>query len=141
MLRTASTVCPVSLRMSSVESFHKVEDLVPRKAVSTSLAAALLTLLNPRKASAGGAGAWAKHDGPFSDSDFVGFSETASGLKFYDVEVGSGSVPKPGQKIKAHYSGYLLTGKKFDSSYDRGQPLPFNVGVGQVIVCEFVPLC
>lgn len=30
-------------------------------------------------------------------------------------------------------SGYLLNGNKFDSSYDRGQPLPFNVGVGQVI--------
>ena len=142
-LRPSSPVCgsPVSLRMSSIESFQKSEDVIPRKAVSASLAAALITFLNPQNAFANGAGAWAKHDGPFTDSDFAGFSATASGLKFYDVEVGSGPVPKPGQKIKAHYSGYLLTGKKFDSSYDRGQPLPFNVGVGQVIVCEFVPLC
>jgi FKBP-type peptidyl-prolyl cis-trans isomerase len=88
--------------------------------------------LSATDAHAAGAGAWAKHDGPFSDGDFEGFTATASGLKYYDVEVGTGPKPQPGQKIKAHYSGYLLSGKKFDSSYDRGQPLPFQVGKGQV---------
>ena len=94
-LRPSSPVCgsPVSLRMSSIESFQKSEDVIPRKAVSASLAAALITFLNPQNAFANGAGAWAKHDGPFTDSDFAGFSATASGLKFYDVEVGSGPVP------------------------------------------------
>ena len=38
-----------------------------------------------------------------------------------------------GQKIEAHYIGKLTNGKKFDASYDRGKPLPFNVGAGQVI--------
>jgi len=38
-----------------------------------------------------------------------------------------------GVKIEAHYTGKLTNGKKFDSSYDRGRPLPFIVGVGQVI--------
>ena len=95
------------LKISSIESFQKSEDMIPwpRKAVSASLAAALITFLNLQYAFANEAGAWAKHDGPsFTDSDFAGFSATASGLKFYDVEVGSGPVPKPGQKIKAHYS-------------------------------------
>lgn len=31
------------------------------------------------------------------------------------------------------YGRYLLSGKKFDSSYARGQPLGFAVGKGQVI--------
>ena len=97
----------------------------------------MLALMTPTMAFAGSAGEWAKHDGPFSDADFVGFKTTSSGLKFYDVEVGQGPIPKPGQKIKAHYSGYLLNGKKFDSSYDRGQPLPFNVGKGQVPCLSF----
>ena len=89
-------------------------------------------MTSPTGASASASGVWAKHDGQFSEGDFSGFATTPSGLKYIDVEVGTGPMPAPGQKIKAHYSGYLLSGKKFDSSYDRGQPLPFNVGKGQV---------
>ena len=46
---------------------------------------------------------------------------------------GSGAAVKKGDKIKAHYTGKLTNGQKFDSSVDRGQPLEFTVGVGQVI--------
>ena len=41
--------------------------------------------------------------------------------------------PRTGQGIKAHYSGYLLKGAKFDSSYERRKPLGFDVGTGKVI--------
>ena len=46
---------------------------------------------------------------------------------------GYGVKPNAGQGIKAHYSGDLLNGAKFDSSYDRRSPLGFNVGTGRVI--------
>jgi len=39
-----------------------------------------------------------------------------------------------GDPIKVHYTGTLFSkGNKFDSSHDRGQPLPLTLGVGQVI--------
>ncbi|KIK69216.1 hypothetical protein GYMLUDRAFT_53677 [Collybiopsis luxurians FD-317 M1] len=39
-----------------------------------------------------------------------------------------------GDSIKVHYTGTLhATGSKFDSSHDRGTPLPLKLGVGQVI--------
>lgn len=38
-----------------------------------------------------------------------------------------------GDMLKVHYSGSLADGTKFDSSYDRNQPLPVALGKGQVV--------
>ncbi|KAI4306704.1 hypothetical protein L6164_029959 [Bauhinia variegata] len=56
-----------------------------------------------------------------------------SGLAFCDKFVGNGPEAVKGQLIKAHYVGRLENGKIFDSSYNRGKPLSFRVGVGEVI--------
>ncbi|KAF3779099.1 Peptidyl-prolyl cis-trans isomerase [Nymphaea thermarum] len=56
-----------------------------------------------------------------------------SGLSYCDKVLGSGSPATKGQLIKAHYVGKLESGKVFDSSYNRGRPLVFRVGVGEVI--------
>lgn len=58
---------------------------------------------------------------------------TPSGLRYVVVEEGAGESPKKGQVVTVHYTGKLLNGKKFDSSYDRKQPIDFPVGAGQVI--------
>ncbi len=59
---------------------------------------------------------------------------TPSGLQYVVVQEGSGdATPTKGTSVKAHYTGKLLDGKKFDSSYDRGQPIEFPVGAGRVI--------
>ncbi len=59
---------------------------------------------------------------------------TPSGLKYVVEKEGEGeATPKAGQVVTVHYTGKLIDGKKFDSSYDRKQPIDFPVGKGQVI--------
>ncbi|OGR19343.1 MAG: peptidylprolyl isomerase [Desulfobacterales bacterium GWB2_56_26] len=58
---------------------------------------------------------------------------TPTGLKYVVVAEGQGEPPQKGAMVTVHYTGKLLSGKKFDSSYDRGQPIDFPVGRGQVI--------
>jgi len=59
---------------------------------------------------------------------------TASGLRFVVKKEGKGDSPKKGNTVTAHYTGRLLeNNRKFDSSYDRGKPIEFQVGTGQVI--------
>ena len=54
-----------------------------------------------------------------------GVKSTASGLQYEVLQEGTGAKPKDTNTVKVHYEGYLLNGKKFDSSKDRGQPAEF----------------
>eukprot|EP00614_Pseudopedinella_elastica_P006148 CAMPEP_0172604562 /NCGR_PEP_ID=MMETSP1068-20121228/24821_1 /TAXON_ID=35684 /ORGANISM="Pseudopedinella elastica, Strain CCMP716" /LENGTH=150 /DNA_ID=CAMNT_0013406677 /DNA_START=144 /DNA_END=596 /DNA_ORIENTATION=+ len=83
---------------------------------------------------------------------YEGYAMTESGLRFFDLEEGTGPQPQDGQMVKVHYTG-LLNGFekeggpratycgetlqvppcKFDASRDRGRPLTFAVGTGKVI--------
>jgi peptidylprolyl isomerase len=58
---------------------------------------------------------------------------TESGLKYVDLKVGDGVVPKKGEWVQVHYTGWLADGKKFDSSVDKGRPFKFKLGAGGVI--------
>lgn len=55
-----------------------------------------------------------------------------SGLRYIDEVVGSGDVPRTGQQVTVHYTGWLTDGSRFDSS--RGStPFAFAIGTGSVI--------
>ncbi len=54
-------------------------------------------------------------------------------LKITDLVMGEGPAVEVGALVTTHYTGWLETGAKFDSSLDRDKPLTFRVGVGQVI--------
>jgi peptidylprolyl isomerase len=59
--------------------------------------------------------------------------KTATGLYYIITSQGTGPQAEQFENVKVHYTGTLWTGKKFDSSLDRGQPLPLMLGVGKVI--------
>ncbi len=58
---------------------------------------------------------------------------TGAGLKYIDLVEGTGKSPQPGSIVTVHYTGFLMDSTRFDSSLDRGEPLLFRLGVGQVI--------
>lgn len=58
---------------------------------------------------------------------------TANGLKYYDLQAGTGATPTAGQTVVVHYTGWLADGTQFDSSVDRGEPFSFQLGTGGVI--------
>ncbi|HEX9667046.1 MAG TPA: FKBP-type peptidyl-prolyl cis-trans isomerase [Thermodesulfobacteriota bacterium] len=59
--------------------------------------------------------------------------KTDSGLEYIIIEEGNGPKPTAGQKVKVHYTGKLKDGTVFDSSINRGEPIEFILGTGQVI--------
>ena len=46
---------------------------------------------------------------------------------------GAGPTVPKGSIVRVHYTGRLADGKVFDSSVERGEPIEFELGVGQVI--------
>jgi peptidylprolyl isomerase len=60
--------------------------------------------------------------------------EPPSDLVVTDVTVGDGAEATPGSTVSVHYVGVAhSSGEEFDASYNRGAPLQFQLGVGQVI--------
>ena len=57
----------------------------------------------------------------------------ANGLIYVETLAGTGPKPVEGKKVKVHYTGKLLNGTKFDSSFDRNEPYEFPSGQHQVI--------
>jgi peptidyl-prolyl cis-trans isomerase A (cyclophilin A) len=62
-----------------------------------------------------------------------GMEKTVSGLYYTITKEGEGEHPPKGANVSVHYSGTLVDGTVFDSSFQRNQPIEFSVGVGQVI--------
>ena len=81
-------------------------------------------------------GSWAEHKGAFEPSFFDDFtpSKASPNFKYKFISQGEGEKPVNKQQVFVHYSGYLLDGTKFDSSYGFGKdPFKFRVGKGKVI--------
>ena len=56
-----------------------------------------------------------------------GVVTTKSGLQYTILQPGKGPKPAPDAEVTVHYKGTLLNGQQFDSSYDRGEPITFEL--------------
>jgi FKBP-type peptidyl-prolyl cis-trans isomerase len=54
-----------------------------------------------------------------------GIITTESGLQYEIIAKGDGDAPTADNVVRVNYSGSLIDGKTFDSSYDRGEPVEF----------------
>lgn len=59
--------------------------------------------------------------------------EEVTELMIEDIKVGTGDEALAGKAVDVHYEGYLIDGRKFDSSRERGAPFTFTLGAGEVI--------
>ncbi|MEU3839896.1 FKBP-type peptidyl-prolyl cis-trans isomerase [Streptomyces sp. NPDC028635] len=65
--------------------------------------------------------------------DFPG-GEPPADLEIKDIWEGDGPEAKAGDFVQVHYVGVAFSsGEEFDASWNRGTPLRFQLGVGQVI--------
>ncbi|MFG3498426.1 FKBP-type peptidyl-prolyl cis-trans isomerase [Streptomyces sp. NPDC047928] len=65
--------------------------------------------------------------------DFPG-GEPPADLEIKDIWEGDGPEAKAGATVSVHYVGVAFsTGEEFDASWNRGTPLSFKLGAGQVI--------
>jgi FKBP-type peptidyl-prolyl cis-trans isomerase len=64
-----------------------------------------------------------------SEQEEMDFQE----LKIETTQEGDGREAESGDEVSVHYTGTLRDGTQFDSSYDRGEPYTFVLGIGQVI--------
>lgn len=142
---------PVYAFITCSDSTDPINELMKRRAFEiaeynyTSLPSRRASLVEaPPPPPADGEEVTFKYDGPksFADADaeakyiaetFADFKEGRNGLRYKVLKEGEGETPAAGTTVKAHYTGRLLDGTKFDSSYDRGEPFSFVLGQGQVI--------
>ncbi len=100
----------------------------------TFIATAILAAQPPQSSSSGSqspSASAAKASTPAATAPWI---TTGSGLKYRDVVVGKGAVPKTGDRVVVNYTGRFTNGKVFDSSIGPGKnPFEFQLGQGQVI--------
>ena len=79
--------------------------------------------------------------GPKADPEEDRKSQTGrTTLEIVEVAAGAGTEARPGRRVAVHYTGWLYHpdkpahhGRQFDSSRDRGEPLEFTIGAGEMI--------
>lgn len=79
------------------------------------------------------AATWHRSSAPTVQLSPLRMYSSSGGLQITTHNEPQGEVVPKGARVSVHYTGKLEDGTVFDSSVERGQPIEFQVGVGQVI--------
>ncbi len=70
----------------------------------------------------------------YLDTTKINYVALKNGMYYCSFQQGAGEKIKAGDSLKINYTGYFLSGRKFESTRDRNQPMEFTYGdQGQVI--------
>ncbi|CAL5220915.1 g3010 [Coccomyxa viridis] len=106
-----------------MQTSPKFESVPPTRRTSLQLALALGVLAANTQAA-----------GAITVPECEQLTTAGNGIQFCDTKEGTGKAPAKGALIRCHYRGRLASNNAiFDSSYERGRPLSFKIGVRQVI--------
>lgn len=64
----------------------------------------------------------------YAIDELLEIQRTPSGLYYQILEAGQGDSLQWADRVRAHYRGYFLDGREFDSSYRRDRPIEFYIG-------------
>jgi peptidylprolyl isomerase len=59
--------------------------------------------------------------------------KSKTGLQYAELREGKGAVAEKGRTVRVLYTGWLKSGRVFDSRTDRNKPLAFTIGAGGMI--------
>ena len=103
--------CPAPPKMSDVDDAGSTEPAVPQKPV----------LFTDKESLQSGTGV-------MDDDAPTDFLETESGLRYRVLRTSDGNKPTASNSVTVNYRGWLDSGREFDSSYKRGEPISFPLG-------------
>ncbi|HEY0264299.1 MAG TPA: FKBP-type peptidyl-prolyl cis-trans isomerase [Granulicella sp.] len=66
--------------------------------------------------------------------EFLGAESSTFSLSYIDVQAGTGAPVVPHKFLTLNYTGYLVDGTKFDSSFDHDKPITLPYGDHKVIL-------
>jgi peptidylprolyl isomerase len=114
-----------------------VSVLTPTEAIATATAVAANATATPIPTATPEGGPIVSCDNPgypdsapqYEDVTEDQYTDQPSGIRVFDITVGSGATPESGNTVDVHYTGWLVAdGCVFDSSYSRGASVSFPVG-------------
>lgn len=130
-LKSDEISCSVDYLMRGLEDgLEGTTSLLSNEEIQAAMQALQQEVSARQQAAAGAAASTNESEGEaflVANGQKAGVTTLPSGLQYEVVEQGTGPSPKATDTVSVHYSGTLIDGTKFDSSYDRGQPATFPV--------------